>query len=1095
MPKVWLIRNDELDEELETGGFVSIGWDHIPDLASIDLSTEALASALKEEDPDASPGRLSAHAGTLRRFYEEVSEGDVVVAPRHGTNLLRVGVIDGPYFHAPQESTHHHRIPVRWAITALRRDLLPEAIRNGLRNISTLSEVRRQPEFFVRLSQDPTLAEEIDPREHSGPQTWLVGASINGEDQTDSFLASGIWHLADGLDARTDAMRAGDRIAIKSSYVRKHDLPFENRGLNVSCMMIKARGTITQITTNQVNVDWDDSFEPREWYFYTFMTAVQRLNPEHRHTKDLERFIFDGEDQDIQKFLSDPFWARYTEADVGPITSSFRVARPSVQPVYEAMERWRDALITGTSLFSGEPLNYREATAELINDFVEQPMVGEGNFTGKLKTQLETSADSALQLAAELLFIYCLPMHQGSMGQSAKVDLIGTVTDWRGGVAPLPEELERALTTGVARVGTAYHTYRWKVFGYLVLLTHALASLPTEERRTALSSLTDFRSHIQDVDDQSVWSMRFLLEHLLFPDEAVNASSREDRIAMVAAFSGDARSGEVNPITATLPANIRYGDKWEINPYAAPHRYDWADLGEEARVWGEWAALLLSDTDDSNGNLTTRPPLEPRTLLKLLDSGAARKLSDWLATNPDEIERFVEAVTTHGLARAVDSLSEAVNWAGDPAEFAAAATTALGASADAVPQLDEHLIPVLLGQLGNVGIAPAPTPGEVTLATLEALDTFGVAVSRESGVELQRAALASLAQRLHDLDPAATAWTIATQERFLDWRSGRGLYGPAGLDEPPAPPEDASTPTTSETAVELEPEDVPQSLEELSRNLTFDTEQGRKWLETTRTLLHDRGQIILQGPPGTGKTFVAQKLALFLAGHSSRVRVVQFHPATAYEDFIEGLRPKTDGSGGFEVRPGPLLQLAEQARKNPNRQHILIIDEINRANLPAVFGELYFLLEYRDTEMQLTSGGRFRLPENLLIIGTMNTADRSIASIDAALRRRFYIHDLRPEEAPLNEVLGRWLTKQESDLTWLPALLSTANDQIGDEDQHIGPSHFLKRALTEERARHAWQHTVLPTLREHFYGQTDRIDEFDFDALKSRVLNRDVTPD
>src|SRR5699024_3481578 len=101
-------------------------------------------------------------------------------------------------------------------------------------------------------------------------------------------------------------------------------------------------------------------------------------------------------------------------------------------------------------------------------------------------------------------------------------------------------------------------------------------------------------------------------------------------------------------------------------------------------------------------------------------------------------ERFVEGMMTHGLARTVDSLSEAVNWAGDPAEFAAAATTALGAGADTVPQLDEHLIPVLLGQLGNVGIAPVPTPGEVTLATLEALDTFGVAASRESGVELQR---------------------------------------------------------------------------------------------------------------------------------------------------------------------------------------------------------------------------------------------------------------------------------------------------------------------------------------------------------------------
>src|SRR5699024_2539497 len=122
----------------------------------------------------------------------------------------------------------------------------------------------------------------------------------------------------------------------------------------------------------------------------------------------------------------------------------------------------------------GDLLDYREATTALVNDFVEQPLAGEGSFTGKLKNQLEASPTSALQLTSELLFIYCLPMHQSSMGQSAKMDLIRTVTSWREGVAPLSAELEPALVTGVARVGTAYHTYRWKVFGYLVQLTRTI---------------------------------------------------------------------------------------------------------------------------------------------------------------------------------------------------------------------------------------------------------------------------------------------------------------------------------------------------------------------------------------------------------------------------------------------------------------------------------------------------------------------------------------------------------------------------------------------------------------------------------------------
>ncbi len=152
------------------------------------------------------------------------------------------------------------------------------------------------------------------------------------------------------------------------------------------------------------------------------------MSPGHRYTGALERFIFDGEDQDIDKFLSDPFWGRYSEesgSEPSPAVS-FKAARPSTQPVYAAIERWRDAVISGTSLFTGEPLDYREAAAGLVNDFVKQPLLGEGSFTGKLEEQLEHSTNSAVQLAAELLFVYCLPMHQSSMGQAAKIDLTQT---------------------------------------------------------------------------------------------------------------------------------------------------------------------------------------------------------------------------------------------------------------------------------------------------------------------------------------------------------------------------------------------------------------------------------------------------------------------------------------------------------------------------------------------------------------------------------------------------------------------------------------------------------------------------------------------
>jgi 5-methylcytosine-specific restriction enzyme B len=126
------------------------------------------------------------------------------------------------------------------------------------------------------------------------------------------------------------------------------------------------------------------------------------------------------------------------------------------------------------------------------------------------------------------------------------------------------------------------------------------------------------------------------------------------------------------------------------------------------------------------------------------------------------------------------------------------------------------------------------------------------------------------------------------------------------------------------------------------------------------------------------------------------VYIVQFHPTYAYEDFVEGLRPvDRRGQVVFEVVPGRLMEIARHA-EHVDHPVVLVIDEMNRANVPSVFGELLYLLEYRDKEIALLHRQRFALPPNLYIIATMNTADRSIRSVDAALRRRFDIFDCPP---------------------------------------------------------------------------------------------------
>ena len=270
-------------------------------------------------------------------------------------------------------------------------------------------------------------------------------------------------------------------------------------------------------------------------------------------------------------------------------------------------------------------------------------------------------------------------------------------------------------------------------------------------------------------------------------------------------------------------------------------------------------------------------------------------------------------------------------------------------------------------------------------------------------------------------------------------------------------------------------------LKALADELLFDV----AFFQQVETLLADKRQVIFQGPPGTGKTFVARKLAACLAGSPERVRLVQFHPSYAYEDFVQGYRPVLmGGQPGFDLRNGPLLEAAARARDEPDARHFLVIDEINRGNLAKVFGELYFLLEYRNEEMRLQySDEPFSLPDNLYVIGTMNTADRSIALVDLALRRRFHFVEFHPDEPPVRGLLRRWLQKHAAGMAWVADVVDRANRELDDRQAAIGPSYFLKPGLDDEAVRLIWKHNVLPYVEERLAGEHDRLRDFDLDRL------------
>lgn len=271
------------------------------------------------------------------------------------------------------------------------------------------------------------------------------------------------------------------------------------------------------------------------------------------------------------------------------------------------------------------------------------------------------------------------------------------------------------------------------------------------------------------------------------------------------------------------------------------------------------------------------------------------------------------------------------------------------------------------------------------------------------------------------------------------------------------------------------------SLADCARDTSMPEDELKRWVRA----IERKKQAIIYGPPGTGKTFVAEKLARHLVGGGAGfAELIQFHPAYAYEDFIQGIRPETRADGGlkYPLVPGRFLEFCNRAQPAKGRC-VLIIDEINRANLARVFGELMYLLEYRDKEIPLAGGRSLRIPDNVRLIGTMNTADRSIALVDYALRRRFAFLPLYPQY----EVLERFHSGTGFPVQRLTVVLKELNERIGDRHYSVGITHFLRTDIAEQ-IEDIWRMEIEPYIEEYFFDQQDKADAFRWERIGERIL-------
>jgi 5-methylcytosine-specific restriction protein B len=338
-------------------------------------------------------------------------------------------------------------------------------------------------------------------------------------------------------------------------------------------------------------------------------------------------------------------------------------------------------------------------------------------------------------------------------------------------------------------------------------------------------------------------------------------------------------------------------------------------------------------------------------------------------------------------------------------------------------------------------------------------------------------------------------FTIATKRPTLENSSLDGdvaaqdamqeLYPPKATKafstaENALPPVTAQEP---EVAYEL-PSPVPYSREQALQEMFISEEK----LDATLAALSRRRNLVLQGPPGTGKTFLARRLAWLQLGQTDarRTELVQFHPSYSYEDFVQGFRPNAQGT--FHLQEGVLLDFCRRAAQEPEQPYFLLIDELNRGNLSRIFGELLLLLEAdkRGPEHAVrlpyspTEAPRFYVPANVFFIGTMNLADRSLAPLDYALRRRFAFVEMEPEFGPPLQKLLAHQGVPDAVIQRLVARLTELNQSIADDPElgpefRIGHSYFCQPPTAPAEAEQ-WltlilEQEIAPLLDDYWLDQ------------------------